>query len=118
MFHLTSQEKKVLLIFLSVVLTGSVFHYSLQKYPFLTNIVNVIEGNHLYPKVDINRATQEELVALPFIGASSAQQIIRYRQDHGPLTSLEELKSIKGIKSKNFQRFAPYLKISQKRKVP
>ena len=47
-------------------------------------------------KLDLNRATRDQIHALP-IGPRLAQRILRYRQEHGPFSSLEELLNVKGI---------------------
>lgn len=46
--------------------------------------------------VNLNSATEEELVALPGIGPSKAKAIIEYRSTH-PFQSVEELKNVRGI---------------------
>lgn len=49
-------------------------------------------------KVNVNTATAEELVeTLKGIGPKKAQAIIDYRTKHGPFTTLEQLKEVKGI---------------------
>lgn len=113
MISLTKQERLVLLIAASVVLAGSSLQYVFKKYPHLENMVNLMEDGGLYPKVDLNTASVEELVRVPYIGEYTARQIIDYRRQKGPFTSLEEVKLVRGIKEKNFVKFSSFLKITR-----
>ena len=46
--------------------------------------------------VDLNTATQEQLVSLPGIGPAKAKAIIDYRTAH-PFKSVDEVKNVRGI---------------------
>lgn len=46
--------------------------------------------------LNLNTATQQELVALPGIGPAKAKAIIEYRDAH-PFKSVEEVKNVRGI---------------------
>ncbi len=48
-------------------------------------------------QLNINRASQEQLVYLPGIGPVLAQRIIEYRAKNGPFHNLSELTEISGI---------------------
>ena len=48
-------------------------------------------------KLDINKATQEELETLSGIGPSTANKIIQYRKDNGNFKNIEDLKNVNGI---------------------
>lgn len=47
--------------------------------------------------IDINAATAEQLMSIPGIGPARAQAILRWRDDHGPFTSLDQLDAVPGI---------------------
>lgn len=55
-------------------------------------------------KVNINTATATQLDSLPGIGPTYAARIIEYRNTHGLFKSTEELKNVKGIGDKTFQK--------------
>ena len=47
--------------------------------------------------LDLNRATAEDLDAIPGIGPALAQRIVDYRQAHGPFKKIEDLMEVSGI---------------------
>jgi comEA protein len=51
-------------------------------------------------KIDINKATEEDLVALPGIGIKTARAIIAYRKAIGGYKSLEQLRLVRGVGDK------------------
>ena len=61
-----------------------------------------IDGNHTPQQVDLNRADDWLLEALPGIGPSKAQAIISYRNQHGPFRRIEDLLQISGISKSTF----------------
>ena len=63
-------------------------------------------------KVNINTASKEELMTLPGIGETKALEIIAYRQENGPFSSLEELKEVKGIGDGVFSKMKDYIEIN------
>ena len=75
---------------------------------------NVIEGSYYIPKyepsiisidkkININKASKEELTTLTGIGESIASRIISYREKN-PFTSIEELKNVSGIGEKVYEK--------------
>jgi competence protein ComEA len=112
MFALTKQERAVLSLLAMIVLSGSMLRYAFKKYPVLKDAVNLIDSDKIYSKVDINAASLEELVDIPYIGEYTAANIIRYRQRHGPFKAIEEIKNVKGIREKNYAKFYQYLTLS------
>jgi competence protein ComEA len=47
--------------------------------------------------VDINRATAEQLDALPGIGPTTAQAIVDHREQAGPFATVDQLEDVRGI---------------------
>jgi competence protein ComEA len=54
--------------------------------------------------LDLNRATEQDLDALPGVGAKLAARIMKYRQSVGVFQSLDELRAVKGIGKKKFEQ--------------
>ena len=57
-------------------------------------------------KININRASVEELMMLPGIGRTKAEAIIAYREEHGPFDTTEELKKVSGIGDGIYKKLA------------
>ena len=62
--------------------------------------------------VNLNTATQAQLVSLPGIGPKAAQRIIEYRQKNGNFKKPEDLMNVKGIGEKSFLKLKPLVVIS------
>ena len=54
--------------------------------------------------ININTATEGELVSLNGIGSSKAQEIILYREMFGDFKSVDELEKVKGIGAKTIEK--------------
>ncbi len=59
--------------------------------------------------VSLNKASISELDALPGIGRTLAEEVIRYRSEKGRFRTLDELKEVPGIGERRFERLAPLL---------
>lgn len=62
--------------------------------------------------LNLNTATKEELVALSGIGPSKAQVILDYRTQHGGFKSVDELKDVKGIGARRFEKLKAELTVA------
>lgn len=60
-------------------------------------------------KININKATIEDLQTISGIGPSLAQKIISYRTSIGKFNSLEELKNVSGIGDKKYEAIKEYI---------
>lgn len=64
----------------------------------------VVSDTPVNSTVSLNKATKEELMTLPGVGESKAENIINYRQENGNFESIEELKNVKGIGDSIFEK--------------
>jgi competence protein ComEA len=61
--------------------------------------------------VDLNRATREDLESLPGIGAVLAERVIVHRAAAGRFHMVEDLRAVKGIGSRKFDRIKPLVTV-------
>ena len=66
-------------------------------------------------RVDLNHATASDLEALPGIGPKLAQRVIEHRTTRGPFTKVEDLRQVKGIGRKKFDRLRPHVLVTNTR---
>ncbi len=62
-------------------------------------------------KINLNTAGEEELMSLSGIGEAKAAAIIRYRQEKGGFSSIEELMEVDGIKEGVFEKIKDQVKV-------
>jgi competence ComEA-like helix-hairpin-helix protein len=60
-------------------------------------------------KININKATVDELKAHPYIKYSLANPIVAYRNEHGPFMKIEDIKQIMVITEDIYKKINPYL---------
>lgn len=56
------------------------------------------------PRIDINRATAQELETLPQVGPVLAQRIVEFRAKQGPFKSVDDLLKVQGVGEKLLER--------------
>ena len=61
--------------------------------------------------VNINQATEVELMTLPGIGPKKADAIIQFRTDHGSFESPEAIMEVSGIGQKTYEQLSPYIRV-------
>ncbi|MER7842763.1 helix-hairpin-helix domain-containing protein [Kitasatospora sp. NPDC096077] len=61
------------------------------------------------PPVSLNRATLEQLDALPGVGPTLAQRILAFRASHGSFRSIDQLRQVSGIGVRTFAELRPLL---------
>jgi competence ComEA-like helix-hairpin-helix protein len=65
-------------------------------------------------RIDLNRASREELMLLPGIGPVLADRIVADRAERGPFGTVEDITRVKGIKSKILERLLPHVAVDAK----
>lgn len=124
---LTATERKVLLFVTGAFVAGlgvrlyqetfpptAVLDYASADSTFAvlsaaTDTSDLPAGHH--SPVDINRATQQQLMALPGIGAVTAERIIAHRTQYGPFRSIEDLRKIRGISGRKLEQLRPLITV-------
>lgn len=62
-------------------------------------------------KININKATVDELKAHPYIKYSIANPLIAYRNQHGPFAKVEDIKKLMAVTDEIYNKISPYLTI-------
>jgi competence protein ComEA len=62
--------------------------------------------------ININTATVEELVTLPGIGETRANDIIAYREANGPFVTVDDLVNVSGIGEGTLETLRPLISVS------
>ena len=107
MFALTRHEKIVILFLAVTCVCGVLFDYLLKKSPEFFRQISILENGAFIKKVDINKASYEQLLNIPSVGPVTARKIIDYRRENGSFDGIEELKTA-GVPSKIFEKIRPY----------
>jgi competence ComEA-like helix-hairpin-helix protein len=62
-------------------------------------------------KINLNTATEEQLMLLPTVGPSKAERIVTWRKKNGGFKRTADLRRVKGFGYKTFKRLEPFLDI-------
>ena len=109
MFDLEKREKFILLALLAMLLIGLAF----GLYQKRSVRIDVRPDNFTYPaegpstetsKININVSGSAELMKLKGVGKVLADRIIEYRSTNGNFREVEELKKVKGLGGKLYEK--------------
>ena len=94
------------------VLAAPCFDNAQSAYNYLLTQETAQSQARTQTSININRATEAELVALDGVGSSKAQAIILYREMFGGFKSVDELTKVKGIGAKTVEKNRSRLRVS------
>ena len=60
--------------------------------------------------VDLDRATVEDLAAVPGIGPGLAAEVVRDREEHGPFRTPDALRRVRGIGPARMEKARPWIR--------
>lgn len=76
-----------------------------------SNEKNSSSNNFSDDLIDINTADEKELQQIKGIGPALAGRIIEYRESHGAFKSIDEIKKVRGIGEKTFEKMQDQIKV-------
>lgn len=69
-------------------------------------------------KIDLNNASEEELMTLTGVSEKCADQILSYRKEHGGFSSVDELKDVEGFSNILTDDFRAALTVGESQDKP
>jgi len=129
LLELTKTERNVILFLVITMITGAMvrlyqteipnlpqFNYQALDSTFTVlnaapekNLNTAAAGfaiGRLSGKLNINKATKQQLIDLPEIGKVTAERILKYRKETGEFNTIEDLLAIKGISRRKLERLS------------
>ena len=76
--------------------------------PFMKQVVETED----IVKININKATFQQLITIPYMTEKRAVELMIHRQEHGPFSSIEALIHVKYIGSVTLENMRSYITIS------
>ena len=74
-----------------------------------SNNEKIVKGECDSRLININNASLQELTSIPGIGESKANKIIKYRDENGGFSSIEDIMLISGIKEGMYNKIKDYI---------
>lgn len=111
MLDISKSEKFFILVFLVFGLFCTGLSYYRKVVPCQEFITVDIDYSHKL--IYINKAAPAQLERLPGIGPVLAYDIVLYRDNIGGFKTIEELKNVKGIGNKKFDKIKDLISINE-----
>lgn len=106
----------ILLVVFALIVSAGFMIEKLEKDAFVVEIAAGGDGEYISDseqvvngKININSASEKELVKLNGIGLALAKRIINYRSEHGPFETPEEVMKIQGISGKKYEDIRDFI---------
>ena len=98
--------KSAVILALVFLFTGSVYAKddAKKKTTAPKTAETAVKADKAVAKVDINKASEEELTQLAGIGPAKAEAIVKYRKDNGNFKNPEDLMNVTGIGEATFKK--------------
>lgn len=71
----------------------------------------LISSIHAQERINLNTASAEELMRLPYVGQTVAHRILEYRRKHGPFKYPQDIIIIKGLGAKRYREIKHLIRI-------
>ena len=107
---------------LLIVLASTTMPWSVRSVPqvvlhsddrsgFSEDVVSCVGCNPLIfgQPLNINRASIQHLISLPYIGEKRAMEIVSHRNQFGDFQKVADLDQVRGIGPKTLERLQPYI---------
>jgi competence ComEA-like helix-hairpin-helix protein len=101
MFEFTRQERQVIIFLSLLALVGLGISFLEKVSPPARALIRC--DSHLY-QIDLNQATETDLLAVQLISPQLARRIIAYRTSNGQFRELEQLRQIKGVGESRYRK--------------
>ena len=76
-----------------------------------TSPVAAVSPAKAVSKVNLNRASADEMQALPGVGPVLAQRMVDWRKAHGRYRTVDDLQEVKGIGKKRLEQLRPLVTV-------
>ena len=72
-----------------------------------------VSAVEILDQININTAGTEELILLPSIGEGRAEDIIKYREENGDFSRIEDIMQVSGIGEKTFEEIKEQITVGE-----
>ena len=109
----------VFFLFSGILYSHSFYHGTLDMGTEITadeiGVVSeeTVSAEQMMGKININAASQEELMQLPDIGEKRAADIIIYRDENGVFGHIEDIMKVSGIGEKTFEEIKERITVGE-----
>jgi len=105
----TSDERKVIIFIVSLLIVGSILNTVIGK---SRNFEEKKLGVSVFP-IDINCAEEDLLKEIPGVGSEMARRIIKYREKNGKFKAFDDLLRIQGIGKKKLEKMRKFITLGE-----
>ncbi|MEO0128943.1 MAG: helix-hairpin-helix domain-containing protein [candidate division WOR-3 bacterium] len=102
------KEFIIISVLISILLIINILNYAVWQSNKKTYSLIIEEEMR---QISINIASEEQLAMLPGIGPALAQRIVEFREKNGEFKKIEDIKKVKGVGEKLFEKIKSYIKL-------